>query len=61
LLELQSKFGQKKEGNFQVLVPVKALLSIKTMKHVAIVENSPQNKIVGQILNTINPVPSIFL
>ena len=61
LRELQLKFGQKKEVNFQVLVPVKVLFSIKTMRLVAIAENCPRNRIVEQIHSTTNPIFSISM
>lgn len=61
LPELQLKFGQKKEVNFQVLVPVKVLFSIKTTRLVAIAENCLRNRIVEQIHSTTNPIFSISM
>tara|TARA_X000000950_G_scaffold223107_1_gene268784 strand:- start:1683 stop:1874 length:192 start_codon:yes stop_codon:yes gene_type:complete len=60
-LELLLKFGQKREGNFLVLVPVKALFLTKRMKLAAIAENCLRSKIAKQTLSTINPVSSISL
>ena len=59
LPELQLKFGQKKEVNFQVLVLVKVLFSIKITRLVAIVGNYLLNRIAEQIHKTTNPFSSI--
>ena len=55
------KIWAKKEVNFQVLVPVKVLFSIKTMRLAVIAENCPLNRIVEQIHSTTNPIFSISM
>ena len=61
LQELRSKYGQKKEVSFPVLVPVKALFWTRTMKAAAIAENCLRNKIAAPTRSTINPLSSTLI